>query len=64
MKQENIKIILVGSEDDLKNAQTLAAETGAKIYSLETAMVGEVNKDAYITKMTENLEILKQIENR
>ncbi|MCI9178280.1 MAG: zinc ABC transporter substrate-binding protein [Clostridia bacterium] len=64
MKQENIKIIFVGSEDDLKNAQTLAAETGAKIYSLETAMVGEVNKDAYITKMTENLEVLKQIENR
>lgn len=62
MKQENIKIILVGAEDDLKNAQTLANETGAKIYKLETGLTGSTSKDAYLNSMTGNLEILKQVE--
>lgn len=63
MKQENIKIILVGAEDDIKNAQTLANETGAKIYKLETGLTGTTSKDAYLNSMTGNLEILKQIRN-
>ena len=62
MKQENIKIILVGAEDDMKNAQTLANETGAKIYQLETGLSGTTSKDAYLNSMIGNLEILKQIE--
>lgn len=62
MKQENIKIILVGAEDDLKNAQTLANETGAKIYKLETGLTGTTSKDAYLNSMIGNLEILKQIQ--
>lgn len=63
MKQENIKIILIGAEDDLKNAQTLANETGAKIYKLETGLTGTTSKDAYLNSMAGNLEILKQIRN-
>ena len=30
MKNENIKIIVVDKDDNIKNAETLANETGAK----------------------------------
>lgn len=61
MKQENIKIILVGAQDDLKNSQTLANETGAKIIAMEDGMTGDGNHNSYINIMKQNLEILKQI---
>lgn len=61
MKQENIKIILVDSEDNLKNAQTLANETGAKIYEFNSGMTGNLEKDAYLNSMNSNLKILKSI---
>ncbi len=61
MKKEDIKTILIGAEDDKKNAQTLANETGSKIYELETGLIGELEKNAYINSMTNNLKILKQI---
>ena len=61
MKEENIQVIFVAEEDNQQNANTLANETGAKIYSLNTAMTGELEPDAYIKAMEENLEVLKQI---
>ena len=62
MKNENINIILVESEDNLNNAQTLANETGAKIYTLNSGLTGELNKDAYINVLNQNLEELKGIQ--
>lgn len=62
MKSENINIILVESEDNLNNAQTLANETGAKIYTLNSGLTGELNKDAYINVLNQNLEELKRIQ--
>ena len=59
MKAENINIILVDSKDNLKSAETLASETGAKIYTLNSGLTGSLNKDAYINSMNENLEKLK-----
>lgn len=61
MKQENIKIILIGSEDNKKNAETLAQETGAKICQLETGLTGNISKESYLNSVAGNLEILKQI---
>ena len=61
MKQENIKIILVDEEDNLKNAQTLSNETGAKIYKLKSGLTGETNINAYINDMEKNLEEFKQM---
>lgn len=59
MKEENIKLIFIGEEGSLNNAQTLANETGAQIVKLNTALSGEANKDDYLNAMKENLEILK-----
>lgn len=61
MKSEKIEIILVDENDNLNNAETLAAETGAKIYKLNSCMTGENNKNSYINNMEKNLEILKQM---
>lgn len=59
VKQNDIKIIIVDINDDLKNAQTIANETGATIYKLNSGVTGTLNKNAYINSMNNNLEILK-----
>lgn len=61
MKKENIKIIIIDKNDNEKNAQNLADETGAKIYKLDSCLSGNMDKDSYLNAMTENLNILKQM---
>ncbi|MBR1803088.1 MAG: zinc ABC transporter substrate-binding protein [Clostridia bacterium] len=61
MKQEDMQMILVDKEDSLKNAQTLANETGAKIVALDSGLTGNFTKDAYLNAMKENLNILQQL---
>lgn len=61
MKAENINIIIIDKDDNEKNANTLANETGAKIYKLNSCLKGEMNKDSYINAMNENLEVLKSM---
>lgn len=61
MKQKGTKIIIVDVNDDLKNAQTIANETEAQIYKLNSGVSGELKKEAYLEIMNSNLEILKQI---
>lgn len=61
MTTQDIKIILVGNEDNQKSAETLANETGAKIYTLKSGLIGNMDKDAYIKAMNDNFEQLKQI---
>lgn len=62
MKQKNIKIILVDINDNTKNAETIAKETEATIYKLDSGLTGSLSKDAYLNSMTGNLEKLKQIQ--
>ena len=59
-KEDQIKIILVDINDNLKNAQTIANETGAKIYTLDSGLTGNLSKDSYLNSMTGNLETLKK----
>lgn len=61
MKEKNINIIIIDKDDNEKNAQMIEKETGAKIYKLNSCLRGEIDNDSYIKAMTENLEILKQI---
>lgn len=58
---ENIKIIIIDINDDEKNAQTIAKETGAKIYKLDSCMTGSKSKDSYINSMKGNLATLKNV---
>ena len=58
---ENIKIILIGKDDSIKNAEILANETNAKIYKLDTVLTGATDKSAYIDAANRNLEVLKSV---
>lgn len=62
MKDEGVKSILISKGTDRKNAEAIANETGAKIYELNSCMVGEENVDAYLDDMKENFEIITTIE--
>lgn len=59
VKQENIQIIIVDKNDNKANAETIANETGAQIFELNSGLTGELDKDAYINQMRENLNILE-----
>lgn len=61
MKEENIQIIIIDKDDNEKNAQNLAQETGAKIYKLDSCLTGKRDKDAYLNAMEENLRVLKEM---
>lgn len=60
VKQENIQIIIIDKNDNKANAETIANETGAKILELNSGMTGELDKDAYINQMRENLNVLEK----
>ena len=61
MKDENIQIIVVDKDDNIKNAETLANETGAKIYKLDSGLTGETNNNAYIDKLEANFLVLESM---
>lgn len=58
VERENIEIIFIDKNDNKSNAETIANETGAKIYELNSGLKGELDKDAYIRAMEENLSTL------
>lgn len=58
MKQYHITKIIIDKEDDTRNAQLLAQETGAKIYALDSGVTGSLNKDSYLSAMRGNFEKL------
>lgn len=60
IKSNNVKAIFVEPEYSLKLVDTIAKETGAKVYMLNPVTSGENNKDAYINIMRENLNVLKE----
>ena len=59
MKQNQIEIIIVDINDNIKNAETIANETGAKIYKLDSGLTGSLSKDSYLNSMNGNLNTLK-----
>lgn len=60
MKNENIQMILIDKNDDKTMATTIANETGAKIYELDSGLKGSMEKDAYIDMTKYNMKILQK----
>ena len=58
MKEQDIEMIIVAKEDNKTNAETIANETGAKIYELNSGLTGGLEKEAYLTATEENWKIL------
>lgn len=58
MKNENISMIILDKNDNKSNAETIAKETGAKIYELNSGLTGSLEKDTYIEQVKENVNCL------
>lgn len=58
VEQENIEMIIVDKNDNKSNAETIANETGAKIYELNSGLTGDLDRDAFVRAMEENLNVL------
>lgn len=58
VKNEKIDIIIIDKNDNRSNAETIANETGAKIYELNSGLTGSLEKDAYIKAVEENIDAL------
>lgn len=63
VKKENIKMIIIDKNDNKSNAETIANETGAKIYELNSGLTGSLDKDAYIKQIEENFSVLGSVFN-
>ena len=58
-----VKVLFTEPQYSPTAAQTIAGETGAKMYELDPVVTGEANEeamDAYITAMKKNMEVLKE----
>jgi len=60
INKNNVKAIFVEPEYSLKLVDTIAKETGAKIYMLNPVTSGQNHKDEYINIMKQNLNVLKE----
>lgn len=60
VKDLGIKALFAEPQYPAKAAETIAADTGAKVYTLDPAVTGPMEADAYIQIMDKNLEVLKE----
>lgn len=60
IKNLKVKALFAEPQYSVKIAETIAQETGATVYTLDPAVTGPMEADAYITIMDRNLEVLKE----
>lgn len=61
VKQDDVRIILSEEQYSDSVAKTIADETKAEVYVVDTIVTGDDDKDAYFYGMRKNLEILKEV---
>lgn len=59
VKKLGIKALFVEPQYSDSSAKTIAQETGASVYSLDSGSSGEISKNAYLNIMEKNLKVLK-----
>ncbi len=62
VKENNIKNIIIDKKTADNNAKTVANETGAKIYVLDSILSGPDDEQSYINIMKQNLKIVESME--
>lgn len=60
MKKNEIKSIFVEEDSSTKVIETIANETGAKIYTLDSITSGEGNIEDYENRMRNNIKVIKE----
>ena len=58
--ETGVKALFVEPQYPDTSADIIAAETDAKVYTLDPGVSGDMNKDAYIIMMQENLKVLQK----
>ncbi|HEX2927130.1 MAG TPA: metal ABC transporter substrate-binding protein [Ruminiclostridium sp.] len=60
IKKENVKVLFAEPQYSQKAAESIARQTGAKVYLLDPVVTGEKNApaDSYIKAMDQNLKVL------
>ena len=58
VKISGIKVIFTEPQYPDSTAKVISRETGAKIYTLNPLVTGDMNRDSYITIMRENLQVI------
>ena len=58
VRSKNVNAIFVEPQYSRTAADTIARETGIKVYTLDPIVTGELNKDAYTNIMEQNLSVL------
>ncbi|MGV8980163.1 metal ABC transporter substrate-binding protein [Clostridium sp.] len=60
VKELKVKALFVEPQYPAKSAETIAKETGSKVYTLDPVVTGPMDADAYINIMDSNLKILEE----
>jgi len=58
IRQSGVRAIFVEPQYSTKAAETIATETGAQVYTLDPAVTGPEEPEAYIEIMNRNLQVL------
>ncbi len=60
VRSTNVKALFVEPQYPTTSAEIVANETGAAVYVLDPAVSGDMDKDAYLHTMEQNLQVLRQ----
>ena len=60
IKESGVKAVFAEPQYPKSAANTVANESGAKLYTLDPAVTGENDKNAYLNAMENNLKVLKE----
>lgn len=60
IRETGVKSVFAEPQYSQSAAQVISKESGATLYTLDPAVTGEENADAYLDAMRANLEVLKQ----
>lgn len=58
IKEKNVKVIFTEPQYSAKSAETIAKETGVRLYQLDPAVSGPDDLNSYISIMDSNLDVL------
>jgi len=58
IRKNKVQAIFAEPQYPAKSAEAIARETGAKVYTLDPAVTGPMEPDAYLKAMEKNLEVL------
>ncbi|MDT3701217.1 MAG: metal ABC transporter substrate-binding protein [Thermincola sp.] len=60
VRESKVKALFAEPQYPAKAAETIARETGAKVYDLDPAVTGPMEPDAYLNIMNNNLKVLEE----